>query len=110
MKKYFCFLEYFATGGGMTYCIAAVYAENEEDAKKAFCIKHMCNNDATNMLCISHFSRGVVVYDISDETQHAKVKSVMNYFFTEKNIERMFAANKAGALIDFYYKSYVNYS
>jgi hypothetical protein len=94
----------------MTNAMAVAYAENEEDAKKAFCIKHLCNNDATNMLCISYFSHGVVVYDMNDETQHAKIKNIMKDFFTENNIEYMFHANKAGALIDFYYKSYANYS
>ena len=110
MKTYFCYLNYFATGEGMTNAMAVAYAENEEDAKKAFCIKHMCNNDATNMLCISYFSHGVVVYDMNDEVQHAKIKNIMKDFFTENNIEYMFHANKAGALIDFYYKSYANYN
>ena len=110
MKTYFCYLNYFATGEGMTNAMAVAYAENEEDAKKAFCIKHLCNNDATDMLCISYFSHGVVVYDINDETQHAEIKNIMKDFFTENNIAYMFHANKAGALIDFYYKSYANYS
>jgi hypothetical protein len=110
MKTYFCYLNYFATGEGMTNAMAVSYAENKEAAKKAFCIKHLCNNDATNMLCISYFSHGVVVYDMNDETQHAKIKNIMKDFFTENNIEYMFHANKAGALIDFYYKSYANYS
>ena len=110
MKTYFCYLNYFATGEGMTNAMAVAYAENEEAAKKAFCIKHMCNNDATNMLCISYFSHGVVVYDMNDETKHTEIKNIMKDFFTENNIEYMFHANKAGALIDFYYKSYANYS
>lgn len=110
MKTYFCYLEYFATGEGMTDAVAVAYAENEEDAKKAFCVKHICNNDTTDMLCISYFSHGVDVYDMNDETQHAEIKNIMKSFFTEKNIEYMFHANKAGALIDFYYKSYANYS
>ena len=113
MKTYLCFLEHFATGEGMTHCIAAVHAENEEDAKNAFIRKHICNEMPTEdntKDCVNYFSHGAILYDIGDETQHAKVKSIMNDFFTEKNIEHMFAANKAGALIDFYYKSYVNYS
>jgi hypothetical protein len=112
MKTYFCELNYFATGEGMKNVMAVVYADglNEEDAKKAFILKHMCNNDATDMLCISYFSHGVVVCDMDDETQHAKIKNIMKDFFTEKNIEYMFHANKAGALIDFYYKSYANFS
>lgn len=109
MKTYFCYFEYFATGEGLTFAIGAANAENEEDAKKAFCIKHMCNNDSTNMLCISYFSHGVDVYDMNDETEHAEIKNIMKNFFTEKNIEYMFHANKAGALIDFYYKSYANF-
>ena len=110
MKTYFCYLNYFATGEGMTNAMAVAYAENKEAAKKTFCIKHLCNNDATDMLCISYFSHGVVVYDINDETQHTKIKNIMKDFFTENNIEYMLRANKAGALIDFYYKSYANYS
>ena len=47
---------------------------------------------------------------MNDETKHAEIKNIMKSFFTEKNIEYMFHANKAGALIDFYYKSYANYS
>jgi hypothetical protein len=110
MKTYFCYLNYFATGEGMTNAMAVAYAENEEAAKKAFCIKHICNNDVTNMLCISYFSHGVVVYDMNDETKHTEIKNIMKDFFTENNIEYMFHANKAGALIDFYYKSYANYN
>lgn len=34
MKTYFCYLNYFATGEGMTNAMAVAYAENEEDAKK----------------------------------------------------------------------------
>lgn len=109
MKTYFCHLGYFATGEGMTYAMSVTNAENEEDAKKAFCIKHMCNNDSTNMLCLSYFSHIVVVYDMDDETKHAEIKNIMKDFFTEKNIEYMFHANKEGALIDFYYKSYANF-
>lgn len=110
MKKYFCYLEYFATGEGLIYAIGVAYAENEEYAKKVFCIKHICDNDATDMLCISYFSHGVVAYDMGDKTKHAKIKKLMKNFFTEKNIESMFRANKAGGLIDFYYKSYANFS
>lgn len=47
---------------------------------------------------------------MDDETQHTKIKNIMKDLFTENNIEYMFHANKAGALIDFYYKSYANYS
>jgi len=113
MKTYLCFLEHFATGEGMIHCIAAVHAENEENAKKAFIRKHICNEMPTEdntKECVSYFSHGAILYDIGDETQHAKVKSIMKDFFTEGNIEHMFHANKAGALIDFYYKSYANYS
>ena len=57
MKTYFCYFNHFATGEGITNVMAVVYADglNEEDAKKAFCIKHMCNNDSTNMLCVKMF-------------------------------------------------------
>lgn len=114
MKTYFCYLEYFATGEGMTDAMAVAYAENEEDAKKAFCIKHICNvfiNDEKHTQdCVNYFSHGVDVYDMNDETKHAEIKNIMKSLFTEKNIEYMFHANKAGALIDFYYKSYANYS
>jgi len=113
MKIYFCYLNYFATGEGMTNAMAVAYAENEEDAKKAFILKHLCNvfiNEKHTQDCVNYFLHGVVVYDINDETQHAKIKNIMKDFFTENNIEYMFHANKAGALIDFYYKSYANYS
>lgn len=108
-------MEHFATGEGITFAMAAVHAESEEDAKKEFCLKYICDaslieNTEYIQGCISYFSHGVVVYDIGDETQHAKVKNIMKDFFTEKNIEHMFAYNNVGALIDFYYKSYVNYS
>ena len=114
MKTYFCYLEYFATGEGMTDAMAVAYAENEEDAKKAFCVKHICNvfiNDEKHTQdCVNYFSHGVDVYDMNDETKHTEIKNIMKSFFTEKNIEYMFHSNKAGALIDFYYKSYANYS
>ena len=113
MKIYFCYLNYFATGEGMTNAMAVAYAENEEYAKKAFIRKHICNEMPTEdntKDCVNYFSHGVIVYDMDDETQHTKIKNIMKDFFTENNIEYMFHANKAGALIDFYYKSYANYS
>lgn len=113
MKTYFCYLNYFATGEGMIHAMAVAYAENEEDVKKAFCVKHICNvfiNEKHTQDCVNYFSHGVVVYDMNDETKHTEIKNIMKNFFTESNIEYMFHSNKAGALIDFYYKSYANYS
>lgn len=112
MKTYFCYFNHFGTGEGMTFAIGAANAENEEDAKKAFILKHLCNvfiNEKHTQDCVNYFSHGVVVYDMDNETQHAKIKNIMKDFFTEKNIEYMFHANKAGALSDFYYKSYANF-
>lgn len=114
MKRYFCYIQYFATGEGITYAMAFVYAKDESEAKKTFCRKHMCNEGFVKeehiQDCITHFSHGVNVYDMSNESDTEKVKGRMGFYFTEKVIEHMFDANKAGALGEFYFKSYANYS
>ena len=62
------------------------------------------------MIPFAPFSSAIFAFSKKEQfPQHAKIKNIMKDFFTEKNIEYMFHANKAGALIDFYYKSYANF-
>lgn len=113
MKPYFCFLEYFATCEGLTYCMAVVGADNEEDAKKKFVREHMCNElfaEEHIQECVTYFSRGVYVYDFHDANNHDKIKDILKSFFSQAVMDSMFDAEKSHALHEFNFKIYTNYS
>jgi hypothetical protein len=113
MKLYFCFLEHFATGEGLTYCMAIVGSENEENAKKEFVRKYMCNElvkEKHIQDCVDYFSVGMDVYEWHETTHHDKIKDIMKTFFTQSVIDIMFDAEKAHALHEFNFKLYNNYS
>lgn len=112
-NAYLCYIEYSATGEGLTFALAAVYAASENEAKTKFARKYMCNElfvEEHIQACVAHFSYGIKVYDFSDESKHNEIRQIMKTFFTTSVIESVFDANKQGALDEFYFKSYTNYS
>lgn len=111
-NAYLCYIEYSATGEGLTFALAAVYAASENEAKTEFARKYMCNELFAEHIqaCVAHFSHGIKVYDFKDESKHNEMKQIMTSFFTNSVIESVFDAQKQGALGEFYFKSYTNYS
>lgn len=111
-KLYLCYLEYFATGEGLTFAIAAVYATSKDDAKAKFVEKFMCDlaEEENKKQCVLYFSQGVKVYDFTKKSKHNEMKKIMASFFTNSVIESLFDAQKHGALGEFYFKLYSNYS
>ena len=113
MKTYFCYLEYFATGEGLTYCMAIIGAESEENAKKEFVRKYMYNelvNEKHIQEFVDYLSVGVDVYEWHEHTHHEKTTDILKAFFSQPVIDSMFDAEKAHALHEFNFKLYNNYS
>ena len=113
MKKYFCYLEYFATGEGLTHSMAIVVADSEKNAKKEFVRKYMCNELVEQehiQESVNYFSVGVDVYEWHEPKSHDKIKDIMKRFFTQSVIDSMFDAEKSYALHEFNFKLYSNYS
>lgn len=113
MKTYFCYLEYFATGEGLTFSMGIVFARDKKSATRKFCEKYMCSESIDNKIlneCVSYFSPATKVYDLKNKKENIAIRNIMKDFFTEKVIDHTLDATKNGALMDFYYNSYVNYS
>ena len=117
-KTYLCYLNYFATGEGLTHCVAVVGAQNEEEAKKIFCEKYMCSESGTEESlkhCVWYFSHGVKVFDFQDAIKKGgedleKIKEHLKKFFTTFVIDSMLDAAKVKCLHEFYFKTYTNYN
>ena len=110
MKTYFCYLEYFATGEGLTVAIGFVFAKNKKGAQKEFCKQHMCRLTYDENEAIDYFSPAVDVFDMKDKKNHPRVKQIMKTFLSDGAVESVFAAYDHGALMECYFKHFANYS
>lgn len=116
MKTYFCYLDYYATGEGLTHVMGMVTAENEESAKEKFVVNNFssdCDHAArTDRMkeFVNYFSPIVKVFDFQDQSKREAIKEIMKDFLTDKVIEHLFAAENSHALCKFNFHSYVNYS
>jgi len=110
MKTYFCYLEYFATGEGLTVAIGFVFAKNKKGVQKEFCRQHMCRLTYDENEAIEYFSPAVNVFDMKDKKNHPKVKQIMKTFMSEGAVNSVFAAYDHGALMECYFKHFANYS
>jgi hypothetical protein len=93
--------------------MAVVGAENEENAKKEFARKYMCDGiikEEHIQQCVTHFCYGIKAYEFHSETHHAEIKELLKDFFSQSVIDSMFHAEKAQALHEFHFKLYNNYS
>jgi len=110
IKTYFCNLEYFATGEGLIIAIGFVFANNKDEARKKFCRQHMCRLVHDENEAIEYFSPAVHVFDMKDKKNHPKVKQIMKSFMSEGAVDSVFAAYDHGALMECYFKHYINYN
>ena len=112
-KSYFCFLEHFATGEGLTFSIAVVSGKSKKEAKVKFIETHICNSEFPKeehkKECVSYFSHGVEVYDFDNSKEYTKIEDTMNKFFSEAVTKSMLDARKT-ALMEFCFKMHTNYS
>ena len=112
-KSYFCFLEHFATGEGLTFSIAVVSGKSKKEAKIKFIETHICNGEFSKeehkKECVSYFSHGVLVYDFDNSKEYTKIEDIMNKFFSEAVTKSMLDARKI-ALMEFCFKMHTNYS
>jgi hypothetical protein len=96
---YFTFMEYFATGEGFTYEINFCYADTKKEAIE----KHLDRFVGDRKESRDYFGCGVAVY----RSDSKKAADLIKQFFVhhEAFIKHM---NAAG--IEFYFKTYYNYS
>ena len=93
--------------------MSIVGGASEEEAKKKFVRKYMCNElvvESHIQEAIDYFSVGVHVYDWHEPENKDAIKGILTSFFTEKVIDSMFDAEKSHALHEFDFKIYTNYS
>jgi len=116
MKTYFCYLDYYATGEGLTHVMGMVAAENEESAKEKFIVDNLYSDwdhvAKADMIKggVNYFSPCIAIFDFQDQSKREAIKGIMKDFLTDKMIEHLFAAENAHALGKFNLHSYVNYS
>ena len=116
MKPYFCYLDHFATGEGIVFCLGLVAAESEEQAREKFVIENMLTHwnpetDATRIKeGVEYYSGGVLVYDFRDKSKRDDIKRILKDFISESHIEYILTADDNHALHRFRFHSYVNYS
>lgn len=97
--SYFTFMEYFATGEGFTYEINFCHA----DSKKAAVEKHLDRFVGERKEARDYFGCGVVAY----RSDSKKAAELIKQFFVP---HEQFIKHMNGAGIEFYFKTYYNYS
>lgn len=111
MKQYFCFLEYFATGEGLTENMGFVEAKSEKEAIKIFCKEHVLSKNTCSLEEeTSFFSDLVGVYDLSNKERLADTRAILNNYFRPKVTRSILKARMTrGAIFDFNFRFYANY-
>lgn len=111
-KQYFCFLQYFATGEGLTENMAFVDAKSEKEAIKIFCRDYVLSkNTCTLEEEVSFFSDVVCIYDLSKKESRANAQEILNNFFRPEVTRSILKARmKKNAIFDFNFRFYANYS
>ena len=101
-KQYFCFLQYFATGEGLTENMAFVDAKSQKEAIKIFCRDYVLSkNTCTLEEEVSFFSDVVCIY----------AQEILNNFFRPEVTRSILKARmKKNAIFDFNFRFYANYS
>lgn len=113
MKLYFCFLEYGATGEGLTYIMATVYGNSRKEAAENFCKDHLLNQPMTVEQwkeTVKYFKQWVQTFDLNKKSEKQKAKEVLKSFLTPDMIAALFRAGKSGGLREFSFHYYVNNS
>ena len=106
MKQYFCHIDYYATGEGVTANMAIVVAESKDDALAKFCKKHFDSQDGES----EYFKDYVDVMDPSNELELERIEDTLKGCFTKTMSRSIIKGLEAGALFDFSFQYHVNYS
>lgn len=105
MKQYFCHIDYYATGEGVTANMAFVVAESKDDALAKFCDKHFDSQEVSE-----YFKDYVDVMDPSNELELERIEDTLKGCFTKTMSRSIIKGLEAGALFDFSFQYHVNYS
>jgi hypothetical protein len=105
MKQYFCHIDYYATGEGVTANMAFVVAESKDDALAKFCKQHFNSQEG-----IEYFKGYVDVMDPSNELELERIEYTLKGCFTKRMSRSIIKGLEAGALFDFSFQYHVNYS
>lgn len=114
-KSFFGHLTYFATCEGLAYVVAHVLAASKEEAARKFIVQHLAGEWGSRPEnvedSIKFWSQGLDLVEMDgSEKSIAKVREMAQDLIDPKMIDHLVAAEKGGALFEFYFKSYVNYS
>jgi len=99
MDSYITYMEYFATGEGMTYEINFCYAIDKKEAIE----KHLDRFYGKNKRAKDYFRVGIVAF----ESKSKKAEEILNEFFKE---ERKLLTHLNNAGTEFHFKIHYNYS
>ena len=99
-RGFLTYMEYGATGEGMTYEINFCYADNKEEAIEIHLDRFI---GKTNKSARDYFRVGVAVYD----SKSTKAMELLEYFF-KNNVDIFKHLNGAGQ--EFHFKLHYNYS
>ncbi len=111
---YLIYLHYFATGEGMTDALIIDYADNPAAAKEKF-LDWFCDKPGWEGQTEEDYQRqrafwgqGVDVHPLAEPAE--KATALLAHFFVPGVVEHVLRAARAGALMDFQFKWYANYS
>ena len=105
MKQYFCHIDYYATGEGVTANMAFVSAESKEQAAIKFCRNHFHSQEGSD-----YFKDYTTVMDPSNPLELEEIEDTLKGCFTKTMARSIVKAQKAGALFDFAFQYHLNYS
>lgn len=105
MKQYFCHIDYYATGEGITANMAFVVAASKDEALDKFCKKHLDFQEGSE-----YFKDYVDVMDPSNALELERIEDTLKGCFTKTMSRSVIRGLEAGALFDFSFQYHVNYS
>lgn len=114
-KCFFGSLTYGATGEGLTFVVAQVIALDQKEAARKFISQHLAGewgNKPENIeRTVEFWSYGLRLVELDcNEGADEKIREMTKDFLNTKTVEYLIEANKSHGLMEFYFKSYVNFS
>jgi hypothetical protein len=113
VTSYFLHFEYFATGEGMTHSWGYVRSETQDEAIEKFIRKTIMNGQSDEELvqgAINYFKGGVDVFDMSIPDSNKKLRDMLSHYFTVQMVDALIGTQKDGAMMEFIFHWYFNYS
>jgi hypothetical protein len=113
VKSYFVYLNYAATGEGLTHSCGLAIASTKDAAKRDFLKRTMLQHTINK----KHFEESVKyygcacqVFDLHNKKDQKRVREILDYFLTPNTIEAIIEAEDANALHEFTFHLYRNFS